>query len=1271
MTIGATAPDLRTHKRGRSGRLFGPKPIETAASRPSEVERNDLLTALAAQEMTIVDEVELHPDPAAATRSRGGAATPRSETATLELDLEEGDAAVVLLEQEGLYSWHFPAEVDSAAPKVSRGRRALSSRKTASFTLEFHSVPQTAAPTRGLMSDFVIAQARAVVLKFAARVAVGPAMHFLERNVRRGLVVIDSNEPGTWPLVENISHAALNLPSDRPARLLLLIHGTFSSTAGSFGALGVTPWGRAFLEAARANYDAVIGFDHPTLSEDPRANATDLMRRLQFETSPHQARIDAISYSRGGLVLRSLLENLLPAANPKAEIVRSIYVAVVNGGTLLARPENWHTLIDLYTNLVAAACRGVALFPQVAFGALLTRELVQGVGAFAKYLATEAVTGGGIPGLAAMDPDGPFIRGLNETQPGQAAPADSQFYAILSQFTPRLALQNTKEIPRQLILALTNGLVDRLMGEANDLVVNTASMTAIDPAAGSFIKDQLDFGVNGITYHTNYFLQPQTANALTRWLQLQPPELAAPSRRRSFAAVGNASRAEIPARVDTDVLVLRADEWVDDAAEAIRSAEPSYVVLERRHAGEILRYAYPAEELIERITDSIKVGAIVPTLMEALDLHEFQSSPTQPVHALTAPLPASEHGTRERRVVLEGHDVVGVATERTKPFTTQELVALASKTSTPANATDRIVRRRGLPTYALEGGAAGMRQATAAPPPIPVIQQQQQQQIQERRQEQRQQQQQQREAPRETSTAAKSKVTCHFRAEMEGEVELAKVATIAVTVSREAIGKLAKLATMEGIGEVDPSRNLIVQILAKANFEVVGESRVELRPPEAGQPEQLYFDVQPSNEGEGEIWIVIRQGQVPLVNLILRPRIVRKRSSPARRINAPASTVEAPTLAEPLHELAIFERRTGDAISYQFIFDSPTLNLKSTYDSPPIASDRDSFVNHLYKEIETRWVSSGEDSTAFNEDLRAFGGSLWDQLIPAGLQAELWQHRDSIRSIMVFSEEPFIPWELVHMKEPGKRLGAEPLFLAQKGLVRWLHNFGWPPQKLALRPGRCRYVIPDYPDPDYQLPEALQEVPFLEREIGATAVEPQVNAVRTLLNEGGAFDLLHFAGHGVAEHGDIANAQLMLQGRIEGGHYLPAYLSATTVEQFARLEHSDGTRPIIVLNACQVGRAGYKLSGIGGFARAFLTGKAGVFVGALWSVGDRPARIFTEKFYERLLAGDRAGEAAIAARATARKAEEATWLAYVIYGHPHATVARDSASPLKGEEDRR
>ena len=844
---------------------------------------------------------------------------------------------------------------------------------------------------------------------------------------------------------------------------------------------------------------------------------------------------------------------------------------------------------------------------------MLTREIVQGVGAFAKYLATEAITQGGIPGLAAMDPDGKFVRDLNKTQPGQMTAAQSQFYAVLSQFSATLAAQSPKEIPRQLFLALTNGFIDRLMREVNDLVVNKSSMTVIDPAAGSFIKDQLDFGANAITYHTNYFLQPQTVNALTRWLKLQPPEIATPARRRNFTPTGAANLPEIPARVDTDVLVLHANDLAGDAAAAVQTAQPSYVVIERPHAGETLRYAYPAEHIEQFAHAEFKDVPIA----RAFSLHEWQASPTAGVHSLPDFIPQSDEATARRVVTMDRERVIGVVPETVRPLTVDELVAQALQATAPTTVREEIVRKRSLPSFDAAPAAAA---AAVRPQPN------------------------------------ESKVTCHFLAEMDAEVELRKMASVAVTISREEIVAAAGMVSAGAGAQADPNRKLIVQLIAKTNFDAVGETRAEIDLPAPNQPASLYFDVEASNEGEGEIWIVIRQGQVPLVNLILRPRIVAQKTGSVRRIDAPASTTEAPALAAPLHQLRIFERRKGDEISYQFIFDSPALNLNSMYDSPPIPGDRNAYVDQLYKEIENRWVGNGEDAAAFNEDLRAFGGDMWDQLFPPELQTQLWQHRDQIESIMVFSEEPFIPWELVHMKEPGQRLGSEPLFLAQKGLVRWLHNFGWPPQSLSIRAGRTRYIIPDYPHPDYQLPETKKEAAFLKKNFGATAVTPQLNDVRTLLHEGGAFDLLHFAGHGVAEHANIANAQLMLEGRVDNGNYVPAYLSATTVEQFAKLDDATGNRPIVIINACQAGRAGYKLSGMGGFARGFLAGKAGVFVGALWSVGDQPARTFTEQFYDRLLAGDQLAAAVVAAREKARVAGEATWLAYVIYGHPHAKL---------------
>jgi CHAT domain-containing protein len=115
-------------------------------------------------------------------------------------------------------------------------------------------------------------------------------------------------------------------------------------------------------------------------------------------------------------------------------------------------------------------------------------------------------------------------------------------------------------------------------------------------------------------------------------------------------------------------------------------------------------------------------------------------------------------------------------------------------------------------------------------------------------------------------------------------------------------------------------------------------------------------------------------------------------------------------------------------------------------------------------------------------------------------------------------------------------------------------------------------------------------------------------------------------------------------------------LGEKTIAQYARLATADGNGPMIYLNACQTGRQGYKLTGVGGFADAFLRAGASVFIGALWSIGDETAMEFCRAFYASLWAGHTLTEAAIAARNEARKIGDATWLAYVIYGHPHFRI---------------
>jgi hypothetical protein len=1188
--------------------------------------------------MQVVNRVEIEPIPEAAPPTRGGRA-PRSmgaQTVEFAVPLTPSEDAVLLLEQDGMYSWSFAAETTQAPVRATRrGVAPAVPARQATFRIELPAAgaAERVQARRGVITDFVFGKVKAYVLKFSARIAVGEAMQFLERNVRRGFVSLAANRPESWGLVT--SPAALRLPAERPAHVLLFIHGTFSSTIGAFGALGESPWGQKFLDGARATYDLILGFDHPTLSVDPVANATDLLTALQSVPWQLPPKIDVVTHSRGGLVARSLFEHLLPAASWRPQIGRVVFVAATHGGTLLAEPANWQALADLYTNLAVGTCRVLSLFPQAKAPALILKELIQGLGAFVKYTATRAVDDGAVPGLAAMEPDGPFITRLNQTQPGQPTIEKSDYRAITSEFRPRLAGDHQpKELPQRFLQWLAGGFIGQLMREANDLVVNTTAMTAIDPHLGRFIKDSLDFGPNPQVYHTNYFTRPEVANALARWLEIAEPAPAPalpPTRGRGgrgrettlrggpravvAVAVGGLAHPETPAVVDTDILVTTADTPFAELRTAVREEAPSYVVVSRPYRGQVLNYAFGAEEVLA----SASPGTW--TVTDALNLHETDASPTQSVHEHLEPQEAAAGGatTVARSVVLEGNRPIGVLPEKSELPDAEALAALARVARAPQTDADRVQTRRALPTMA-DGGT--VRAAAVAPHPAPS-----------------------------------SQVTCRFHAEMDKEVLVRRVTTIEVLVSREVIGRATGATAAGGEAAVDPSRKLLLQVAPRRNFELVDDGRVEIDPPAPGAPQTLYFDVRPTHEGEGEVWVVARQGQVPLITLVLKPRIVSTRTQETRREAVTRTTGEAPRLAAPLNQLFIREQINGTEVTYDYQLQCPDLSVLEWNRSKPLRGDRADYVAHLYEEIEKRWLSSQNDAEDFAEELKAFGGSLFDELFPDDVQRALWDNRAKIESIMAISTEPFIPWELVYLKEPGKPVSPQGKFLGQMGLVRWLHEAGWPTDSFKIRQGRARYVIPHYPHPDYALPEAEKEAEFLENQFGATAVDPRPGPVRKLISQPGEFDLLHFACHGIADQDNITNAQLLMEGRIEGENYILEYLSATTAEMFSNLTGSDGNHPLVVLNACQTARVGYKLTGVGGFAQAFLKGGAGAFVSTLWSVGDSPARTFTESFYSELLAKTSISKAAIKARSVAQAAGDATWLAYVVYGHPHAVVS--------------
>ena len=302
---------------------------------------------------------------------------------------------------------------------------------------------------------------------------------------------------------------------------LLFLHGTFSNTLGSFGALAAqsAQWRR--LEAAYR--DRILALDHHTLSRSPIENAEEVLARL-----PEGAGLHLVGYSRGGLIgellcrgrlegrtlpfdetelglftgadrieQRAALERLgtsLIALRPGIE--RYVRVACPARGTTLAsdRLDRW---LNFVLNAVGLGIGAVA--------SPLAGEMYDLVTAFLLAVIKERADASTIPGLEAMIPGAPLVRLLN--RPGVTAATD---LAVLEG-----DIEGAGILGRLKVLA-----TDLFFREDHDLVVNTSAMDGgmarNPPARASFTQGPE-------VSHFTYFSTPKTAERVVEGL-LRPDD---------------------------------------------------------------------------------------------------------------------------------------------------------------------------------------------------------------------------------------------------------------------------------------------------------------------------------------------------------------------------------------------------------------------------------------------------------------------------------------------------------------------------------------------------------------------------------------------------------------------------------------------------------------------------------------------------------------------------------------------------------------------------
>ena len=449
--------------------------------------------------------------------------------------------------------------------------------------------------------------------------------------------------------------------------------------------------------------------------------------------------------------------------------------------------------------------------------------------------------------------------------------------------------------------------------------------------------------------------------------------------------------------------------------------------------------------------------------------------------------------------------------------------------------------------------------------------------------------------------------------------------------------------------------------------EALSPQILRLKPPREGEPSFGSFIIRGLAPGRARVAVMFQQGGAELGSLTLAVSVVQGGQQTA---SLRADKVEVTAAAAPPVQvgdgglmLIIDEVERGGTLYLHYRVRSVALNLDyADFFSKPLimpagggnASTTRAYVESVYRQITERALRNKGDLDDFGREVRAIGSDLCRQLIPDDLARRLWQRRSEIGGVLVRSWEPYVPWELLQLRNPdSQRNETDERFLAEYNLVRSL-NGEMRPQQLTLRD--WSYVVAKY-EFGYAKPVGA-EVQFLRealpREYGITPTEvkPAIDQVLDALNRPD-FDVLHIACHGEASHDDIARSTLVIGDR-PGGETQPAMpvtVDARTVEAEANLWDR---KPLVFLNACESGRLGASLTEWGGWPKTFWDRGAAAFVGTSWPVREKPAQAFADTFYRALLDGLTLAEAAGGARTRAKALGDASWLAYKVYGVPGA-----------------
>jgi len=298
------------------------------------------------------------------------------------------------------------------------------------------------------------------------------------------------------------------------------------------------------------------------------------------------------------------------------------------------------------------------------------------------------------------------------------------------------------------------------------------------------------------------------------------------------------------------------------------------------------------------------------------------------------------------------------------------------------------------------------------------------------------------------------------------------------------------------------------------------------------------------------------------------------------------------------------------------------------------------FVRGTQRQVLEPILQAATRQTTWDENLSTL---LFQLLIPRDLRSYT---QDRVNMVLIVDEDAAnYPWELLAQRT---RAAVEPIAV-QCGLLRQLRSSS---QERRMPPasGRAALIVGDTQSGWTDLLGAQAEAEAVHARLAvdyeATLLKKKdsMAIVGALLSR--ELRIVHLAGHGNFDPKDPLQRGM----KIGPDQWLTPDI----------LEGMLAAPDLVFVNCCHLGTVAGAKEGTpspqlaASFAVKLMNLGAKAVVAAGWAVDDQAARVFADRFYQRMLEGERFGDAVLDARQRANELypRSNTWGAYQCYGNP-------------------